>query len=43
MEIFQKHSDGIFAVLLDMRMPELDGEAAFVKLRSIARTYPSSS
>jgi CheY-like chemotaxis protein len=39
-EIFREGSENIVAVLLVMTMPKLDGEAAFMKLRSIRADTP---
>ena len=39
-EIFRERSEDIVAVLLDMTMPKLDGEAAFMQLRGISPDIP---
>ena len=39
-ELFRERSDEIKAVLLDLTMPDLDGEATFSELRRVQKDIP---
>ncbi|MFA6243328.1 MAG: response regulator, partial [Candidatus Hydrogenedentales bacterium] len=39
-EVFRKHAHELSAVLLDMTMPHLDGEGAFVEMQKIRPEVP---